>query len=105
VALVRDVSLLDLASDWPTRAGGSQAVSSGPRPTAQNWSRAIHEDLGADGLAYPSSMKGRGTNVALYERAQDALAATPRINFPLDHPAPEIPLLRVATGFAFGIAC
>jgi len=104
VSLVRVMHLLDFASDWPTRAGGSQAISSGPRPTAQNWSRVIHEELDEDGIAYPSSMKGHGTNVALYARAEAVLATTPTLNLPLDHPALELPLIRVATSLGYGIA-
>jgi RES domain len=43
----RDVSLLDLMGLWPTRAGASMAISSGPRPRARRWSQAIY-------TAYPA---------------------------------------------------
>src|SRR5438132_1588107 len=36
-ALARDVPLLDLIGLWPTRAGASTAIHSGPRPRAQAW--------------------------------------------------------------------
>lgn len=94
---------LDLASDWPTRAGGSQELSSGPRPTSQAWSRAIWEDLdGIGALLYPSSMHGGGTNVAIYERAEQALARTPDRNLPLSLLAFERDLIRFATDLGYG---
>lgn len=102
--IARDAGVLDLASDWPTRAGGSQLLSAGPRPTAQNWARAIHEDLDVDGLAYPSSMKGNGTNVVLFERARNVLPGAPLLNLPLDHTALEIPLIRITSQLGYGIA-
>ena len=40
--LTRSVRLLDLTGDWPTRAGASQALASGPRPRAQAWARTIY---------------------------------------------------------------
>lgn len=77
--LVRDVVLLDLTGPWPTRAGASQALSSGPRPRARAWSRRIYEDYPMiEGLYYPSSMHGaRYAAVALYERAENSLASRP----------------------------
>ncbi len=97
------VSALDLTTDWPTRAGGSQELSSGPRPTSQAWSRAIWEDLDdIEGLVYPSSMRGRGTNLALYERAERAMPSTPDRNLPLSLPAFERDLIRFATDLGYG---
>lgn len=102
--LTRRVRTLNLASDWPTRAGGSQALSSGPRPTAQAWSRAIWEDLEeVEGLLYSSSMRAGGTNVALYERAVSAVPTFPDRVLPLSLPAFESDLIRFASqlGYAF----
>lgn len=97
------VVALDLGTDWPTRAGGSQKLSSGPKPTSQAWSRAIWEDLDdIAALLYPSSMRGGGTNFAFYERAQRALAATPDRNLPLSLPAFEPDLVRFATDLGYG---
>ncbi len=49
--LERSMRLLDLTGDWPTRAGASQAISSGPRPRAQAWARAIYDACGAEAVA------------------------------------------------------
>jgi hypothetical protein len=101
--LLGPVLALDLGSDWPTRAGGSQQLSAGPRPPSQAWSRAIWEDL-ADiaALLYPSSMHGGGTNVALYERADPAFPRTPDRILPLSLPAFEPDLIRLATRLGYG---
>ena len=102
--LTRPVLSLDLASDWPTRAGGSQELSSGPRPTAQAWSRAIWEDLDEiDALLHPSSMHGGATNVALYERARSAIPDTPDRVLPLSLPAFEADLIRFATDLGYAV--
>jgi RES domain-containing protein len=98
------VLALDLASDWPTRAGGSQGSCSGPRPTSQAWSRAIWEDLdGIAALLYPSSMHGGGTNICFYERAEPAIPRAPDRNLPLSLPAFERDLIRLATELGYGI--
>lgn len=84
----RDVALLDLTGTWPTRAGASMKISSGPRPTAQRWSRAIYEAYPEiEGVYYGSSMHANQPCVALYERAADALPDRPLFNRPLDDPA------------------
>jgi hypothetical protein len=76
--LARDVRLLDLAGVWPTRAGASMALTSGPRPRARRWSRAFYDAYAeAEGLWYGSSMHAGAPSVALYERAQTALPASP----------------------------
>ncbi len=70
--------LLDLDSGWVTRAGGNQAIISGPRSRARAWARCIylgHEAL--DGLAYRSSVWGPGRCVALWERGRRAFPASP----------------------------
>lgn len=99
---VRDVALLDLRGAWPTRAGASQALATGDAPEiSQTWARAIWEDYPEiEGVFYPSSMRGRpggltrlgsrpvlaGQNIALFERAEDALPAHPTMHLPLGHP-------------------
>lgn len=86
--LTRAVSLLDLTGAWPTRAGASQALTSGPRPRAQAWARAIADawpDL--DGLWYRSSMYGRGHCAALWAAGEHAVPPTPLLSIPLAHPA------------------
>lgn len=93
--LTRAVSLLDLTGLWPTRAGASQAITSGPRPQAQAWARVIADtwpDL--DGLWYGSSMHGPGHCASLWAPATDAIPPTPLVSAPLAHPALWNPLAR-----------
>jgi hypothetical protein len=77
-ALGRDVRLLDLTRLWPTRAGASMALASGPRPRARAWARAMYTAYPhVEGLWYGSSMHANTPCVALFERAQDALPPLP----------------------------
>ncbi len=83
----RDLSCLDLHGLWPSRAGTSTALSSGPKNRSQAWSRAIHDAYRhLDGIAYPSSMAGHSRAFALYERAQDALPGSPELHRALADP-------------------
>jgi hypothetical protein len=82
--------LLDLTGLWPTRAGASTAISSGPRARAQTWARHIYDAYsGLDGIFYGSSMDANAPCAALFERALDALPP-----FPRQHRALADPLLR-----------
>jgi hypothetical protein len=93
-----DLSLLDLTNGWPTRAGASMAINSGPRPRARRWSRLIHASYpDVHGLYYPSSMRSNQPCCALYERAQGAMPASPVFNRALADPAL---LARLATAAA-----
>ena len=95
--LTRSVRLLDLTSDWPTRAGASQALASGPRPRAQAWARAIHAAYpNIEGIWYPSSMHGGHPALVLFERADTALPPGPEIDVPLSHPGLLPDLVRAA---------
>ncbi len=70
------------------RAGASMVLSSGPRPRARRWSRAIYDaypDL--QGLYHPSSMHANQPMVSLWERAREALPAHPLFHRPLNDPA------------------
>ena len=92
-----DTPLLDLRGAWPTRAGASQAIATGPHRRAQAWSREFYAAYPTlVGVAYPSAMAGGLTNVALFERAIDHLAARPRLHMPLNHPGLEPALNRMA---------
>lgn len=83
-----EVTLLDLTGTWPTRAGASMALSSGPRSRARPWSRAIYEAYpGVQGLYYASSMHAHRPAIALYERAAAALPRTPIFHRPLSDSA------------------
>ena len=72
------IRLLDLTGLWPTRAGASIALSTGPHARTRPWSRAPYDaypDL--HGLWYGSSMDGMRSCAALFERAQQAIPPTP----------------------------
>jgi hypothetical protein len=103
--LAEALELLDLTGSWPTRAGASMAVSSGPRPRAQRWSRVIYEAYPAvQGLYYPSSMHGNRPSVALWERAASAVPSIPIFHRPLVDPALLPVLSRVAKDLGYGLA-
>jgi hypothetical protein len=93
----RTLRLLDLIGLWPTRAGASQEISSGPRDRTQEWARAIraaHPDL--DGLWYRSSMDSGNPSICLWDPpAGNALPDTPDAIVQLDHPGLDVPLARV----------
>jgi hypothetical protein len=73
------------------------AISTGSRRQARLWSRAFYESYAAvDGLWYGSSMYGNRPAVALYERAEDALAST----FDVDRALAQAWLLRSVRGIA-----
>ena len=104
-ALAEDVPLLNLTGKWPTRAGASSNVNSGPRPRCRRWSRAVYEafpDL--RGLFYASSMNGGQPAVALYERAAGPLPPTPAFNRPLSDPALLVGLGRIASALGYGLS-
>ncbi len=83
----RDLVLLDLAGVWPTRAGASMAINTGPRTRTRRWARAIYQAFQEiDGLHYASSMYRSAPAIALFERAQDALPNSPTFNRSLSDP-------------------
>jgi hypothetical protein len=87
-ATASDLTLLDLTGLWPTRAGASTALTSGPRPRARAWSRAIYAAYPEiDGLLYPSSMAGHAPAILLYERAGQAIPQRPELHRTLADPA------------------
>lgn len=74
----KDLRLLDLTGAWPTKAGVSMAIASGPRERARRWSRVIYaayRDI--DGVLYGSSMHANEPCIALFERARAAIPARP----------------------------
>lgn len=102
--LAAPVVLLDLSGDWPTRAGASAALNSGPRPRARRWSQRIYQAYPAiAGLWYPSSMGGSRPAIALYERARAALPSHPVFHRALDDPALTAIVLRAAGRFGYGV--
>jgi RES domain len=93
----RTLCLLDLTGLWPTRAGASQEISSGPKSITQAWARAIraaHPEL--DGVWYRSSMDAGDPAVCLWDPpAARALPDTPDVLLPLDSPGLDLPLARL----------
>lgn len=103
-ALMQEVSLLNLRDKWPTRAGASMNLNSGPRPRCRRWSKAIYEAYPqARGLIYASSMNANEPAIALYERAILAIPALPVLNRPLSDPALLVPLERIAAGLGYDL--
>ncbi len=76
--LLRGVTLLELSGTWPTQAGASMAIHSGPRSRSRKWSQAIYKAYPRiEGLWYCSSMNANKPAVALYERAKSSLPEIP----------------------------
>lgn len=102
--LVHDVAMLDLTGTWPTRAGASMAINSGPRPRARRWSRAIYAAYpDVLGLLYASSMNSNATSFAFYERALSAMPAAPAFHRALSDPALVPRLDAAATTLGYGL--
>ena len=101
---VTPIALLDLTGTWPTRAGASMALASGPRASARHWSRAVYEVYPAvQGLLYPSSMAANRSSFAFFERATPALPSEPAFHRALADPL-LFPWLRVvAADFGYGL--
>lgn len=100
----RDLKLLDLTGTWPTRAGASQAISTGPHRRAREWSRRIYEAYPSiEGLLYRSSMTADSA-VALFERAATAVPAAPQFHRSLADPVLTAPLLQVCGEIGYLIA-
>ncbi|MDA2893342.1 RES family NAD+ phosphorylase [Mycolicibacterium sp. BiH015] len=94
----REVRLLDVATDsagaWPTRAGGTFALSTGPHSVTQRWARRITEafpDL--DGVHYNSRFAGQPC-LALFNPSATAMPVRPVLSLPLTHPGLAV---RIAT--------
>lgn len=91
--LAASVQLLDLGSGWVTRAGGNQAICSGPRSASRAWARAIYDEhLTVAGLYYPSSIWGPGRCIALWERGASALPAECTLHRTLADPVLDGPV-------------
>lgn len=86
----RQVCVLDLAVDsagtWPTRAGGTFAISTAPHSITQRWARRITETFpDLDGVRYNSRFAGQPC-IALFMPATTAMPARPVLSLPLTHP-------------------
>lgn len=95
--LARPIRLLDLRSGWLTRAGGNQAITSGPRWRAREWAQVIHRvHTDVDGLLWASSVWAPGECVALWERAQRAMPPEPELHRLMSDPVLDVPLAHAA---------
>jgi hypothetical protein len=96
----RELRLLDLAADsagaWPTRAGGTFALSTGPHSITQRWARRITEAFpNLDGLRYNSRFAGE-PRIALFMPAADAMPPRPVLSLPLTHPGLALRIAKAA---------
>lgn len=102
--LVRPVTLLDLTGPWPTQAGASMAINSGPRPRARRWSQAIYVAYPTvEGLYYSSSMNANEPALALYERATAALPGRPLFHRGLGDAALAAAIMRAAQRLNYAV--
>lgn len=100
----RDLQLLDLTDTWALRNGAANSLASWRRPTCRAWSAAIRDawpDL--DGLVSRSTMTGREM-VTLFEPSLTAFPPAPEFRRPLDHPAIQATMARVAIECGYRIA-
>lgn len=102
--LAEPLVLLELGGSWPTRAGASQAISSGQRSRAQRWARNIYEAYpSVHGVRYPSSMNGGAPCAAVWERGIASLPSAPVFHRSLLDPALLTPLRNAAADLGYGI--
>ena len=98
------IEMLDLTFSWPTKAGASMAINTGPRPRAQRWARAIYDAYSTlHGVRYSSSMFGNRPLVALFERACHALPAQPLLHRSLLDPQLAIAVENAALACNYAI--
>ncbi len=102
--LIQPLSLLDLSGLWPTRAGASMAINTGPRPRARRWAQAIYQAYpDIQGIFYPSSMHANRPAIALWERGAEAIPPVPVFHRPLLDPSLLPVLSRVAHDLGYGL--
>ena len=99
------LQLLDLTGSFPTRAGASMGLMTGPRSVSRTWARAFYEawpDLA--GFRYPSGMYANRTQFVFNERARtpDVLPERPVFHRELKDPAllPVLKEIAVELGYA-----
>ncbi len=96
-ALRKPLRLLDLTGAWTTQIGASMALSSGPRPRAQRWARALYAAFPrAQGVFYPSVMHAHAPSVALWERGRGVLPQQPGFHRALGDPGLWAPVRNAA---------
>ncbi len=99
-----DIDVLDMTGAWPTRAGASQAIASGSRKRAREWSRLIYElNPLIAGLRYRTKMHGGAISLALYERAEGSLPGAPEFDRALDDGAMTGVVLTAARDLGYSV--
>ena len=100
--LTADLTLLDLTGAYPTRAGASMLINCGSRPRARAWSRTFHAAYPQiQGLYYGSCLHGNRPSLALYERAQGAVPASPVLHRALSDAALKLTLRNAAAQIGY----
>lgn len=103
-ALRRAVTLLDLTGVWPTQAGASMAINSGPRPRARRWSQAIYDAYPrVEGLYYASSMNANWPALMLYDRGEDSVPTRPLFHRALTDAGLTAAVARAAAQFNYAV--
>ncbi|SEB76936.1 RES family NAD+ phosphorylase [Rhodococcus koreensis] len=103
----RTLHLLDVSTDstghWPTRAGGTYAISTAGHDHTQRWARAIVDAFPhLDGISYNSRFTG-ALCAALFSRAQDAMPTAPLTSRALTDPALATRLAGVADKLGYKV--
>jgi hypothetical protein len=101
--LARDVKVLDMTGLWPTRAGASQGIVSGPRARSQRWARTIANLFDVEGILYRSSMHGCDLAIVLWN-CPDALPPAPDFDAPLTDPRLTSTLHRCAQSIGYSVS-
>jgi hypothetical protein len=101
-ALTAELTLLDLTGAYPTRAGASMLINCGSRPRARAWSRAFYAAYPRiHGLYYGSCLHANRPSLALYERAQGAVPASPLLHRALSDAALKLTLRNAAAQLGY----
>ena len=100
------VRLLDLTGTFPTRAGASMGLMTGPRSVSRAWARGFHDSCPEhDGFYFPSSMHANRPSMVLNERAREAGVMPDRTGFhrSLGDPAILSILRNAANGLGYAL--
>ena len=101
----KSMRLLDLTGTFPTRAGASMGLMTGPRSVSRTWARAFHDAWPEiEGLHYPASMHANCPAMVLNERARQAGVMPNRASFHRSLGDPAILGILRNTAHALGYA-
>ena len=100
---VRVLKLLDLTGGFPVRVGASQAINTGFRKIARNWSRGFYDIYPEiEGLYFRTSMTG-DIAIVLYECAllETPFDKSPKFHRPLNDPMLSVPLQQACIDIGY----